>query len=192
MRPAWVLPFLETMRATGNVAASARVAGVSSAAPYNLRERDADFACEWDNALEDATDTLELEARRRAVEGVAEPVVYQGQLTPVWERDEHGEVVLHDFDTGQVDKAGNPIMGQRPRQLVIDGKPQWLTVTKKSDPLLMFLLKGLRKKYGTETTELTGKDGAPVAIDSAVRAARVAALLEQAKRRKDVNVEDLA
>lgn len=191
MRPTWVLGFLEALRATGNVAASCRAVGTSSSSAYNLRERDADFANDWDNALEDATDTLELEARRRAVEGVEEPVVYQGQLTPVWERDADGEIVLHKYDTGVV-KDGKPIMGQRPRQLVIDGRPQWLTIRKKSDPLLMFLLKGLRKKYGTETTELTGKDGAPVAIDSAARAARVAALLDAAKRRKAVDVEDLA
>jgi hypothetical protein len=56
----------------------------------------------------------------------------------------------------------------------------------------MFLLKGLRKKYGTETTELTGKDGTPVVVDSAARAARVAALLEAARRRKSTSVEDLA
>lgn len=192
MRPPWVLGFLEALRATGNVAEACRRAGVvSTTSAYHLRSTDADFANDWDNALEDATDTLELEARRRAVEGVEEPVVYQGQLTPVWERDADGEIVLHEYDTGVV-KDGKPIMGQRPRQLVIDGRPQWLTIRKKSDPLLMFLLKGLRKKYGTETTELTGKDGAPVAIDSAARAARVAALLDAAKRRKAVDVGDLA
>lgn len=192
MRPAWVIPFLEGLRATGNVSEACRRAGCSSAAAYNRRRTDADFDADWDNALEDSVDILELEARRRAVEGVEEPVVYQGQLTPIWERDEHGEIVLHEYDTGQV-KDGKPIMGQRPRQLVIDGKPQWLTIRKKSDPLLMFLLKGLRKKYGTETTELTGAGGGPVAIDSAARAARVAALLEAAKHRKASNdVEDLA
>lgn len=193
MRPTWVLGFLDAMRATGNVAASCRAVGITTNSAYNLRERDADFACEWDNALEDATDTLELEARRRAVEGIEEPVVYQGQLTPIWERDPDGEVAMFEYDTGSVDKDGKPVMGKKPRQLVIDGRPQWLTIRKKSDPLLMFLLKGLRKKYGTETTELTGKDGAPVAIDSAARAARVAALLDQARRRRaENNVEDLA
>lgn len=195
MRPTWVLGFLEAMRATGNVSAACRAVDVSSSNAYNLRERDADFATEWDNALEDAIDTLELEARRRAIEGVAEPVVYQGQLTPIWERDEHGEIVLYERRTPQPDKDGQPqpdLVQHLPRQLVIDGKPQWLTVSKKSDPLLMFLLKGLRKKYGTETTELTGKDGAPVVVDSAARAARVAALMEMARRRRQQDVEDLA
>lgn len=188
--PNWVHPFLVNLERTGNVSGSARLSGVTSAAAYGLRKTDGDFLAAWDLALEDHTDRCEQELTRRAF-GYEEPVVYQGQLTPVWERDADGEIVLHKYDTGVV-KDGKPIMGQRPRQLVIDGRPQWLTIRKKSDPLLMFLLKGLRKKYGTETTELTGKDGAPVAIDSAARAARVAALLDAAKRRKAVDVEDLA
>lgn len=191
MRPTWVLGFLEALRATGNVAASCRAVDVSSALVYGLKARDADFACDWDNALEDATDTLELEARRRAVQGVDEPVVYQGQLTPVWERDADGELVMQEYEAG-TDKDGKPVMGQRPRQLVINGKPQWLTVNKKSDPMLMFLLKGLRKKYGTETTELTGKDGAPIQLDASTRAARVASLMELARQRKATTVDDLA
>lgn len=196
MRPTWVLGFLEAMRATGNVSEACRRVQVHSSTAYALRERDADFACEWDNALEDATDTLELEARRRAVEGIEEPVVYQGQLTPVWERDEHGEIVLYERRIPQPPKPdGTPqpdIVQQMPRQLVVDGRPQWLTIRKKSDPLLMFLLKGLRRKYGTEATEISGPSGAPVIVDSSARAARVQALLEIARRRKATSVEDLA
>lgn len=189
---AWILPFLDALRTTGVVARACRAAGIASVTAYRLRDSDADFANDWDNALEDATDALEAEARRRALEGIEEPVIYQGQPTPIWERDEDGEIVMVEFDAGK-DKDGNPITGRRPRQLVIDGKPQFLTVNKRSDPLLMFLLKGLRKKYGTETTELTGKDGAPVQVDASTRAVRVQALLELARQRKaSSDVEDLA
>lgn len=76
--PAWAMPFLDHLRQSANVAASARAVGVSSSAVYALRERDGDFRASWDEALEDAYDMLEAEARRRAFEGVDEPVFYQG------------------------------------------------------------------------------------------------------------------
>jgi hypothetical protein len=187
----WLDPFLTALRTTGNVAQSARAAGTHTSTVYDLRRKDADFAAAWDNALEDATDALEAEARRRALDGVNEPVVYQGQLTPLFEYDEQGKIAMEEYDTG-LKKDGEPVLSSRPKQLVIDGKPQFLTLNKRSDALLMFLLKGLRKKYGTESHEITGKDGAPLAtIDETKRAARIAALLELAKNRKG-NVDDLA
>lgn len=197
MSTPWLHPFLEALRATGVVAQAARAAGVSTGQVYNLRREDADFANAWDNALEDATDALEAEARRRALTGVEEPVVYQGQLTPIFERDEAGEVVMVEYDTGAVypkdhPEAGKPVLSRRAKQLVIDGRPQWLTVNKRSDALLQFLLKGLRKKYGTETTEITGANGAPLAmVDETKRAARMAALIELAKQRQG-DIGDLA
>jgi hypothetical protein len=187
----WIDPFLLALRTTGNVSHSARAAGIATPSAYKLRREDADFAAAWDNALEDATDELELEARRRALQGVNEPVIHQGQRTPLWEYDSDGKLVEEQYETGVV-KDGKPVMGSRPKQLVKDGVPQFLTVNKRSDPLLMFLLKGLRKKYGTESHEITGKDGAPLAtVDETKRAARVAALLELAKSRKD-DIGDLA
>ena len=44
------------------------------------RDKSDTFAKEWDAAIEVATDTLEMEARRRASLGVEEPVYYQGQI----------------------------------------------------------------------------------------------------------------
>lgn len=176
--PPWTVPFLEALRAGGNVAAACRLVGIPSSNVYTLRNRNADFANDWDNALEDATDQLEAEARRRALQGVDEPVVYQGQLTPVWERDSAGEILLVDG---------------KPRQLMVNGHLQWLTLNKRSDGLLQFLLKGLRKKYGTDTTEISGPGGAPIQMDSTARAARLAALLELAKARQaHPGVDDLA
>jgi hypothetical protein len=178
MFPNWVVPFLEALRDGGNVSAAARACSITTGTAYGLRQRNADFANDWDNALEDATDTLEAEARRRALQGVEEPVVYQGQLTPLWERDEAGQVV---------------VVEGHPKQLVINGHPQWLTVNKRSDGLLQFLLKGLRKKYGTDTTEISGPGGAPIQMDGTARAARLSALLELARARQTTNnVDDLA
>lgn len=187
-----ITPFLEALRATGNVAESCRRVGVSTALVYQHRKSDADFDNAWALALEDATDTLEAAARQWALEGVPEPVIYQGQLTPVWEYDANGEIVMDEYDTG-VQKDGQPVMGKRPRQARnADGSPKWLTVRKRDAGLLKFLLTGLRPKYGTQRTEITGKDGAPLAmIDETKRAARLAALLELAKTRKD-DLSDIA
>lgn len=173
----WVSPFLEHLRTSCNVAGSCRAVGISSAAVYALRDKDADFAAAWDDALEDAYDYLEAEARRRAFEGVEEPVVYQGQLTPVWERNSDGTFVKDD--DGNLTQELNP-----------DGSPKYLTVRKYSDGLAQFLLKGYRRRKFGEKLELTGKDGGPVAIDETTRAARVAQLMALAEQRKQF--EDLA
>jgi hypothetical protein len=53
-------------------------AGIGRTTAYEHRERHPDFALAWDEALEDACDLLEAEARRRALEGVEKPVYWQG------------------------------------------------------------------------------------------------------------------
>ena len=70
--------FLQTLQATGNVTTAAMAAGVSRRTPYEHREKDEAFAAAWKEAEEIATDALEAEARRRAVEGVDEPVFHKG------------------------------------------------------------------------------------------------------------------
>jgi len=76
--PAWVAPFIEHLKTSCNFAGSARAVGVGYSTVMALKQRDADFAAACDEALEEAYDTLEAEARRRAFEGVDEPVFYQG------------------------------------------------------------------------------------------------------------------
>lgn len=70
--------FIDILRDTANVSAAARAANVNRRTAYNWREESAEFAADWDEALEEATDALEAEARRRALEGVPKPVFYQG------------------------------------------------------------------------------------------------------------------
>lgn len=76
----WEAAFLDALAESGNVSKAAAAAGVTRTTVYALRNHpDApDFAEAWEDALEEASDLLELEARRRAVEGVEEPVFYQG------------------------------------------------------------------------------------------------------------------
>lgn len=60
-----------------------------------------------------------------------------------------------------------------------------------SDALLALLLKGRRKTVYAERTELTGANGGPVATaDEGTRAARIAALMQAAKARRDAAAED--
>ena len=47
-------------------------------APWPTRFLKPDFALAWDVAVDAAADALELEARRRAVEGTEKPVFFQG------------------------------------------------------------------------------------------------------------------
>lgn len=70
--------FLKSLASTGNVGLSVEAAGIGRSTVYEWREKDGTFAKEWDTALADASDVLEAEARRRAVEGTQEPVFYQG------------------------------------------------------------------------------------------------------------------
>lgn len=165
----WIQPFLAALASGCTVSEAAQAAGITSGVAYARRKHDADFSEAWAQALEDSTDILEREARRRAIDGVAEPVVYQGRLSYVTERvvDEDGTETFQ------------PV-------IALDGQPVPLTIRKPSDSLLALLLKGRRKEFATERTELTGKDGTPVVIDSTTRAARVAALLQVAKARSDI------
>lgn len=77
----WEDAFIDALQKSGNVSEACRKAKVSRQVTYELKNDPtaADFAERWESALEAATDSLELEARRRAATGVLEPVYYQGQ-----------------------------------------------------------------------------------------------------------------
>lgn len=59
--------FLDRLRDSGNVRAACQAADVPRRTVYNWRAKWVTFADEWDDALEDACDVLELEAWRRAM-----------------------------------------------------------------------------------------------------------------------------
>lgn len=75
---AWYAAFLAALRLTGNVSEAARSADMERRSVYNARESDPAFAAAWDDALDEAADALEAEARRRAVDGIEEAVYHQG------------------------------------------------------------------------------------------------------------------
>jgi hypothetical protein len=67
--------FLEVLAESGNVTVAAQAGGVSRSRMYERRQEDEAFAKAWEEAEQIAADRLEREARRRAVEGVEEPLV---------------------------------------------------------------------------------------------------------------------
>lgn len=69
--------FLQTLRETANVKEACKLTALSRRVVYVQREKDEEFAKAWEEAIEDAVDALEAEARRRAFKGVKKPV-YQG------------------------------------------------------------------------------------------------------------------
>ena len=178
----WTGPFLENLKTTANMAESCRAVGVKYTTMQALRARDADFAAAIDDALEQAFDYMEAECRRRAFSGVEEPVVYQGQLTPIFVRNPDGSVVRDE-------ESGMPT-----QQTDEEGRPQFLTIRKYSDAMAMFLMKGYRRRTFGDKQEITGAGGGPLQIaDESKRAARVAQLMSLAQARKEAgSFEDLA
>ncbi len=80
LKKTWKPRFIEALRQTGVVTRAARAAGVGRTTAYDHYKTDPDFARAWDDALEDACDEMEAEARRRAVEGTEKPVYYKGEV----------------------------------------------------------------------------------------------------------------
>ena len=78
-RKTWQKGFLATLRETANVRLAAESAGLSRSTAYAHRKGNPTFSDAWNDALEEAVDLLEQEARRRALVGVDEPVFYQGE-----------------------------------------------------------------------------------------------------------------
>lgn len=77
--------FLSELSKHGIVSAAARVAsphahGTCAPSFYILRRNEPEFAAAWDDAIEQATGSVELELHRRAVEGYEEPVYQKGEL----------------------------------------------------------------------------------------------------------------
>ena len=68
--------FLARLAVNGNVMSACKVAKVSRATVYRLRDDVSEFRVAWDHAIELSRDVLRREAFRRAVEGVAVKTIY--------------------------------------------------------------------------------------------------------------------
>ncbi len=76
----WKTRFFAALAECGNVSHACHVAKVNRTTVYAYRQNDPEFAQSWEDALDEATDELEAEARRRALKGVEEPVYQGGKL----------------------------------------------------------------------------------------------------------------
>lgn len=73
----WQNKFIKHLSEKANVSAACRKAGISRQYAYQIRDEDGVFKKAWDEALIIATEALEYEARRRAEEGVLDPIYYK-------------------------------------------------------------------------------------------------------------------
>ena len=72
-RPKWVKPFLAELANTSNVSAAARKAKVDTSTIYDRRRKDAEFARQWQVALCEGYDNLEMETLFRLRTGELKP-----------------------------------------------------------------------------------------------------------------------
>ena len=134
--------FLEAYRSTCNVTLAANLTGIARRTHYDWLEHDAAYALEFRDAVDEAADALEHEARRRALEGNRR-YKFNKDGTPICHPDQYGE---------------NPENGK----LGIVGQFKAYVEHEYSDTLLIFLLKGARpEKYADHHKHSgTGKNGA--------------------------------
>lgn len=73
--------FLRLLEENGGIIShAARDLNTPRTTLYSHRAADAEFAKEWDEAVDRGIDVLEDEARERALNGTEEPVFYQGEI----------------------------------------------------------------------------------------------------------------
>jgi hypothetical protein len=123
--------FLEAYEHSANMLRAAEQAEISREIVYYWLEHDERFLFAYHLADAAANAHIEAEIRRRAMEGVLEPVVSQGQL--VYEY----EPVLDDEGNQKYDSKGKPIYE----------RGALITVRKYSDTLLIFYAKRRMPEY---------------------------------------------
>jgi hypothetical protein len=135
--------FLAAYVITASITRSAKAAKLDRSLHY-LWLADAEYAGAFENTKDQAAQLLEDEAVRRAHQGVEEPLTWQGQFTYKRRavKDAEGNTTLENY-----------------------GKP--LSINRKSDALLQFLLKGFRPdKYRDRVSaEVSGPAGGPISLE---------------------------
>lgn len=87
--------FLAELRRHGNATRASKAIGLSRVAVYIHRRADATFAEAWDNArAEYAEEVLEVEADRRAIEGVHHRTYFDKDGKPIGEERRYSDTLL--------------------------------------------------------------------------------------------------
>jgi hypothetical protein len=134
--------FLAAYAQAGNLSEAAKRAKVNRCSHYDWLE-DPGYQRDFALAHAAACELLESEARRRAVTGIAEPVVYQGKLTY--------EPLLNKDGSLKRNKEGEALYSKIP-----------LCIRKYSDVLLIFMMKAMmphkyRDNYAGEAKDELAK-----------------------------------
>jgi hypothetical protein len=148
--------FLAAFRETASITKAAAAARIDRSMHYRWMAEDPEYPPQFEQAKEEAAQSLEDEAIRRAHEGIQHQVIYHGR--PCYEpvRDNNDAPVKVPV----LDETGSPVIdeegGEKMRELL-----QPVMVREYSDTLLIALLKAFRPgKYARQ--ELTGPNGAPI------------------------------
>lgn len=138
--------FLAAYRVCCNLTRAAEIAEIDRRRHYEWIDED-EYSAKFAKAHNEAVERLEAVAHDEALNGYAEPVVYQGQLC---------------YEP-ELDKRGRP---KRDKNGCIQLSSRVLTIRRRDPITRMFLLKAYRpEKYRDNyTVEHTGKDGAPLTI----------------------------
>lgn len=127
------IAFCAALAETANIGRACTAIGMGRSTAYDWRDDDPEFASAWDRAMQIGVTALEDEAKRRAFEGVEEPIIHQGQI---------------QYEVREkLNKAGKPIIDRTtklPKMEVVrnkDGTRKMATVRKYSDNLVGILLK---------------------------------------------------
>lgn len=130
--------FVTALSMTGVISHACSAAGMSHTTYRRWRDDDGDFAEATQEAFAIAADAVELEARRRAMDGHEEPVVHMG----------HQTYCLNADGSLKLDENFDPIP---------------FVVHRKSDRLLEIMLKAKKPAFRDKSDlTLLGADGGPI------------------------------
>lgn len=92
----WHDTFLDALAVVPNIAAAAAAAGINRTTAYVARDHNPEFKRRWDEALGEGCDNLELEAYRRAVDGVERVRLhtYEGEIVARVTEREYSDTLL--------------------------------------------------------------------------------------------------
>jgi hypothetical protein len=155
--------FLAAFRVCASLTEAAAAVGIDRGQHYDWLRKDAKYAAAFDAAKVEAGQSLEDEAVSRARVGVYEPNIFKGQF--VYPREEY---VIEEAQPAREAVFGVDAQPAVPAVTAwrdVPGAPP-LGVWKKSDGLMMFLLRGfMPQKYRQQgSLELSGPGGGPIEI----------------------------
>lgn len=140
--------FLAAFIQTGCITTAASAAGISRQTHYKWLNEDEQYRKDWEQAKIDSCESMEAEARRRAISGVPQYKFHQGEVLRRPDICECGAPVEHHTKT----KAGRGGC-KRTKCTKFLGAPY--IEQSYSDTLLIFLMKGnMPERYGDRRTHV--------------------------------------